>query len=105
MNGAFADGIITEAEAKAIEKYINTVNNTKAAVEAAYNKLYTNAYLTGTAKTGLLNAKVTLMGSIENLISAINSAIADGRTTVIEKTMLITNMPLSTVRMPTLTLL
>lgn len=85
VNGAFADGIITEAEAKAIEKYINTVNNTKAAVEAAYNKLYTNAYLTGTAKTGLLNAKVTLMGSIENLISAINSAIADGKTTVTEK--------------------
>ena len=85
VDGAFADGIITEAEAKAIEKYINTVNNTKAAVEAAYNKLYTNAYLTGTAKTGLLNAKVTLMGSIENLISAINSAIADGRTTVAEK--------------------
>lgn len=85
VNGAFADGIITEAEAKAIEKYINTVNNTKAAVEAAYNKLYTNAYLTGTAKTGLLNAKVTLMGSIENLISAINSAISDGRTTVTEK--------------------
>lgn len=85
VNGAFADGIITEAEAKAIEKYINTVNNTKAAVEAAYNKLYTNSYLTGTAKTGLLNAKVTLMGSIENLISAINSAIADGRTTVTEK--------------------
>ena len=85
VDGAFADGIITEAEAKAIEKYINTVNNTKAAVEAAYNKLYTNAYLTGTAKTGLLNTKVTLMGSIENLISAINSAIADGKTTVTEK--------------------
>ena len=85
VDGAFADGIITEAEAKAIEKYINTVNNTKAAVEAAYNKLYTNAYLTGTAKTGLLNAKVTLMGSIENLINAINSAIADGKTTVTEK--------------------
>lgn len=85
VDGAFADGIITEAEAKAIEKYINTVNNTKAAVEAAYNKLYTNAYLTGTAKNGLMNAKITLMGSIENLISAINSAIADGRTTVTEK--------------------
>lgn len=85
VDGAFADGIITETEAKAIEKYINTVNNTKAAVEAAYNKLYTNAYLTGTAKTGLLNVKVTLMGSIENLINAINSAIADGKTTVSEK--------------------
>ena len=45
MDGAFADGIITEAEAKAIEKYINTVNNTKQAIEATYNKLYTNVYL------------------------------------------------------------
>lgn len=85
IDGAFADGIITEAEAKAIEKYINSVNSTKSAVEATYNKLYVNTYLTGTAKTGLLNAKVTLMGSIENLIKSINTAIADGKTTVAEK--------------------
>ena len=85
IDGAFADGIITEAEAKAIEKYINSVNNAKAAVEATYNKLYVNTYLTGTAKTGLLNAKVTLMGSIENLIKSINTAIADGQTTAAEK--------------------
>ncbi|MCS2679836.1 hypothetical protein NXV81_04800 [Bacteroides ovatus] len=85
VDGAFADGIITEAEAKAIEKYINTVNNTKQAIEATYNKLYTNVYLSGTAKIGLLNAKVTLMGSIENLINAINTVIADGQTTVEEK--------------------
>lgn len=85
IDGAFADGLISEAEAKAIEKYINTVNNTKAAVEATYNKLYANSYLTGTAKTNLLNAKVTLFGAIENLISAINTAIADGKTTTSEK--------------------
>lgn len=85
IDGAFADGIITEAEAKAIEKYINTVNNAKAAVEATYNKLYVNPYLSGTAKTGLLNAKVTLMGSIENLIKSINTAIADKLTTPDEK--------------------
>lgn len=85
VNGAFADGIITEAEAKAIEKYINTVNNTKQAIEATYNKLYTNVYLSGPAKIGLLNAKVTLMGSIENLINAINTVITDGQTTVEEK--------------------
>lgn len=85
IDGAFADGIITEAEAKAIEKYINSVNSTKSAVEATYNKLYVNTYLTGTAKTGLLNAKVTLMGSIESLIKSINTAIADGQTTVAEK--------------------
>ncbi|MBS1320323.1 MAG: hypothetical protein HP046_10455, partial [Parabacteroides sp.] len=50
-----------------------------------YNKLYVNSYLTGTAKSGLLNAKVTLFGAIDNLLSAINSAISDGKTTVAEK--------------------
>ena len=87
VDGAFADGIITEAEAKAIEKYINTVNNTKQAIEATYNKLYTNVYLSGMQRSVLLNAKVTLMGSIENLINAINTVIADGQTTVEEKEM------------------
>ena len=85
VDGAFADGLIDEAEARAIEKYINTVNNTKQAIEATYNKLYTNVYLSGSAKVGLLNAKVTLMGSIENLINAINAAISDGFTTTEEK--------------------
>lgn len=85
VDGAFADGIITEAEAKAIEKYLNTVKNTKAAVEATYNKLYANSYLEGEAKTALLNAKVSLSGAIDNLIAAINVAINDGQTTVEEK--------------------
>lgn len=85
VNGAFADGIINEAEAKAIEKYLNTVKNTKSAVEATYNKLYVNTYLEGSAKTALLNAKVSLSGAIDNLMAAINTAIADGQTTVEEK--------------------
>ena len=85
IDGAFADGIISEAEAKAIEKYINTVNNTKAGVEATYNKLYANSYLSGTPKTNLLNAKVTLFGAIDDLLAAINTAIEDGITTKAEK--------------------
>ena len=85
VDGAFADGIITEAEAKAIEKYINSVNGTKLAVEATYTNLFTNGYLTGTAKTGLLNAKVSFFGAIENLLKSINTAISDGKTTVAEK--------------------
>lgn len=85
IDGAFADGIIEESEAKAIEKYINTVKTDKAAVEATYNKLYVNSYLTSNAKSSLLNAKVTLFGAIDNLLLAINYAIADGRTTVAEK--------------------
>ena len=85
VDGAFADGIIDEAEAKAIEKYLNIVRNTKSAVEATYSKLYVNAYLEGSAKTDLLNAKVSISGAIDNLIAAINIAIADGQTTVEEK--------------------
>ncbi len=85
VDGAFKDGIITETEAQAIEKYINTVNETKATLETTYNKLYANPYLEGTTKTNLLNAKITLFGAIENLINSINTAIADGKTTVDEK--------------------
>lgn len=85
VDGAFADGLISGAEAKAIEKYSNTVKSTKASVEATYNTLYSNAYLTGTAKSGLLNAKVTLFGSIDNLLSSINTAISDDKTTAAEK--------------------
>lgn len=86
IDGAFSDGIIEEAEAKAIEKYINQVQKEKSDLEATYNKLYVNPLLSGTPKTNLLNAKITLFGDIDNLISKINTAIADGRTTSAEKT-------------------
>jgi ribosomal protein L17 len=81
VNDAFRDGIITEAEAQAIATYINTVNNTKAAVQASYAQLYANTYLTGVAKTGLSDAYNTLITSISNLITSINTAIADSKTT------------------------
>lgn len=85
VDGAFKDGIVTETEAVAIEKYLNTVNVSKAEVEATYKKLYENTCLSGPAKTGLLNAKVTLFGAIDNLLSSINTAIADGKATEAEK--------------------
>ena len=85
VDGAFADGIITEAEAKAIEKYINVVKSAKADVEATYGKLYTNIYLIGTPKENLLNAKVTFMGAVDDLLKAINDAISDKKTTEAEK--------------------
>lgn len=85
VDGAFSDGIITEAEAKAIEKYLNTVNTSKDSVTATYTKLYSNTYLDGAAKTGLKSAKDVLDSSISALISSINTAIADGKTTASEK--------------------
>ena len=83
--GAFHDGVISEAEAKAIEKYINVINTTKEETLATYTKLYGNTYLSGVAKTALLNAKVTLFGAIDNLLSSVNTAILDGQTTPAEK--------------------
>lgn len=85
VDGAFADGIISEAEAKAIEKYINIVNQTKKDVDSTYSVLYNNPFLTGTAKQNLYSAKSLFNTATSNLISAINSAIADGKTTETEK--------------------
>lgn len=86
VDGAFSDGIISEAEAKAIGTYINTVTASKKEVDATYTTLYANVYLTGSAKTLLYNAKVDFNTATSNLITAIQSAIADGKTTSSEKT-------------------
>ena len=85
VDGAFKDGVIETSEAKAIEKYINSVNESWTDFESTYNVLYANNYLEGTPKTNLLNAKVSLAGAKDNLLSSINTAIADGKTTAAEK--------------------
>ena len=85
VDGAFKDGVIDAAEAKAIEKYKNTINEAMAKAEASYNKVFANTYLEGAAKTALLNAKINLWGQRDTLLTTINNAIADGKTTVSEK--------------------
>lgn len=85
INGAFKDGVIDAAEAKAIEKYINTIQSEKAGIEATYNKIYVNPLLSGTAKTNLLNSKITYFGDVDALINRINQVIADGKVTITEK--------------------
>lgn len=85
INTTFKDGIISEAEAKAIASNINVLNAEKADIDAYYTKLYANAYLTGTAKTNLASAKTAYNTAHTNLINSINTAIADGKTTAKEK--------------------
>ena len=86
IEGSFKDGIIQESEAKAIQVYINTLNTEKADVDNKYTQIYGNTYLTdATIKNELLNAKNTYNTSHTNLISSINKAISDGKTTVAEK--------------------
>lgn len=85
INTTFKDGIISEAEAKAIASNINVLNAEKADIDAYYNKLYANTYLTGTAKTNLASAKTAYNTAHTNLINSINTAIADGKATATEK--------------------
>lgn len=85
INTTFKDGIISEAEAKAIASNINVLNAEKADIDAYYTKLYANAYLTGTAKTNLASAKTAYNTAHTKLIDSINKAIADGKTTATEK--------------------
>jgi hypothetical protein len=85
INTTFKDGIISEAEAKAIASNINVLNAEKADIDAYYNKLHANTYLTGTAKTNLASAKTAYNTAHTNLINSINTAIADGKTTATEK--------------------
>ncbi|AMQ66607.1 glycerophosphoryl diester phosphodiesterase [Bacillus phage Shbh1] len=84
INGAFHNGVISEAEAKAIAKYINTLDGEKKDIDARYQEIINNPDLPDPVRTELQSAKSGFNTSHTNLISAINTAIADGRTTVEE---------------------
>lgn len=85
VDGAFKDGIIDSAEAKAIEKYINTVNSLKDEMDSTYSKLYNNPNLSGSPKSNLYSAKNTFNTATTNLLNAINTAISDGEVNATEK--------------------
>lgn len=83
---AFADGIIDRSEAAAIEKYINTINETKKSVDGTYDTLIDNEYFdNGTVKTALTTAYNELTSQISSLLSTINTAISDNIVTEQEK--------------------
>jgi hypothetical protein len=85
LDGAFSDGIISEAEAVSIELYLNILATEKANIDSGYTALYGNSSLTGTAKINLSSAKTALDTAYSNLVSEINSAISDGKVTASEK--------------------
>lgn len=85
VDGAFSDGLISEAEAVAIEKYINTINSEKSAFDKLFTTLYANGFLTGTPKTNLNSSKTAYNTATTNLINSINTAIADEKITAAEK--------------------
>lgn len=81
VNTTFKDGIIEEAEAKAIKQQLNQLENTRVEILRQYNTIYANADLKGTAKTNLLNAKSAFESAHNSLVSTINTVIADGKVT------------------------
>jgi hypothetical protein len=85
VNTTFKDGIIEQAEAKAIEKYINSLNAEKSDIDNQYNTIYNDALLTGTAKTNLEIQKASYNTAHSQLLDSINNAISDGKTTADEK--------------------
>ena len=81
VSGTFRDGVIQEAEARAIEKYRNIVNSEFGALTNTYNAINENAYLEGTAKSALANAFNALRAAKDALITSVNNAISDKRVT------------------------
>jgi hypothetical protein len=86
LDGAFSDGLVSEAEAAGIRGYLNVLAAEKANVDAGYTSLYGNGLLTGSAKTNLYNAHSLLDAAYGNLVYTINSAISDGKVSAAEKT-------------------
>lgn len=82
---AFSDGIIDRAEAASIEKYINSITETKDAVEASYTVVYENSLLGGTAKSNLHAAKSAFDTAVANLLASVSTASVDGIATAEEK--------------------
>lgn len=79
------DGVFSIAEAKALEKYINTLNNEAADLEAKFNVVYTNEFLDGIPKTDLASKYSTYTLSHTDLIQVIGDAIQDGLATPQDK--------------------
>lgn len=69
--GAFRDGVIDESEKKAIKEHQNVVESIFSPLDNAYTVLVQNSYLEGTAKTELIQAKVSLNGCRSDIINAI----------------------------------
>lgn len=86
VNTTFKDGIIEQAEAKAIARHIQTLDTEKADVDKEYSTIYNNSALSGTAKTNLASAKTEFDNAHTSLKSTINTVIADGKVTSSEKT-------------------
>lgn len=79
IDTTFADGIVTQIEAKRIQAYLNVLNDDNTKFQQQYDAIYNNADLTDqTIKDALLSAKTAYDADYAKIINDINNAIADG---------------------------
>ncbi|WLR41668.1 phage tail protein [Bacillus carboniphilus] len=86
VDNSFKDGIIEQSEAKVLQTYIVQLETAYTDLENRKNNAYNNGFIGSTEKSNLATKWSDFANNgHETLISAINSAIADGKTTASEK--------------------
>ena len=85
MNGAFKDGIISEAETLAIAQDIKQIDKEKEDLDKQYSSIYNNPDLAGTEKSNLQIAKREYDEAHSALKSTIENVILDKEITSLER--------------------
>ena len=75
MNGAFKQGVLSDAEKLAMKQHLQIVSTEKMDVEKQFTSLYENPDLIGDAKTNLKSSYDTYILKYNNLISTINEIL------------------------------
>ena len=78
VDGAFRDGIVSDAELANIKGYVNTINTTKLNFDKVYDELYANTYIETSNKEALKNAKDNFNTRTTQLLSKINQIAQAG---------------------------
>lgn len=86
IDNAIAEGVLNQAEAAAIEKYIKILEKEQLQFNKEFTDLYAETTLPAAYKDNLLEAHTNrLLPDFNSLIYTINQAIASGETTPIQK--------------------
>ena len=75
MNGAFQDGILTEAEKLSIKQHLLTLSSEKSDIDKQYATIFANEHLEGQPKTNLTTAYNNYISSYNSLVTVINNIL------------------------------
>lgn len=75
MNGAFQDGILTEAEKLSIKQHLLTLSSEKSDIDKQYETIFANEHLEGQPKTDLTTAYNNYVLAYNSLVTVINNIL------------------------------